>query len=126
MKKIIPIAFMGISNICLGSIGANLNEVVIYATEQSRGSISIGSESAYTKIFLVTIANLSGKDIDLSALCLLAYAPDGDKFDLDTIDKELITGRLESKAIIKGVAAFASQNEKVFSATLVKESQNCN
>ena len=70
-------------------------------------------------------AKLSGDSIDLSKLCLKAYSPDNKEFKLDTVDEKLSAGTLKEGELVKGIAVFASKNDAVFKAALVKISDDC-
>ncbi len=109
----------------LPAIAGNSDAVAVYSTQQSQGSAAIGSHVFYTKDFTVSVTNLSDKDIDLSKLCLQASSANGKVFELDTVDEKLMSGILKPKAMVKGLAVFASNDESVYNASLVKMSDKC-
>ncbi|WP_431222818.1 DUF4354 family protein [Serratia sp. L9] len=106
-------------------LAANTEAVAVYATQQNQGSVAIGNQVFYTRDFTVSVANLSDKNVDLSKLCLQASSADGKVFKLDTVDEKLTSGFLKPKAMVKGLAVFASSDESVYKATLVKISDKC-
>ncbi|WP_447884670.1 DUF4354 family protein [Serratia fonticola] len=109
----------------LPAVAGNSDAVAVYSTQQSQGSAAIGSHVFYTKDFTVAVTNLSDKDIDLSKLCLQASSANGKVFELDTVDEKLMSGILKPKAMVKGLAVFASNDESVYNASLVKMSDKC-
>ncbi|MFT8210205.1 MAG: DUF4354 family protein [Symbiopectobacterium sp.] len=125
MKISAIVASFALVGFCFTANAATLNNIVVYATAQSNGSMSVGDKSAYTKTFEVVVAKLSGKDMDLSKLCLKAYTPDNKAFKLDTVDEALTTGMLKDGKPVKGIATFASEDDAVFKAALVKTSDDC-
>ncbi|WP_421226354.1 DUF4354 family protein [Aeromonas jandaei] len=125
MKTSIIIAFLALTGVCLAANAAPAANIAVYATEQAKGSISVGKNSVYTKSFEVTIIKLSADTIDLSNRCLRAYSLDGKEFNVDTVDEVLASGFLKEGKPVKGVAMFSSDSEAVLNATLVKISDNC-
>ncbi|MDX7988257.1 DUF4354 family protein [Xenorhabdus sp. 12] len=125
MKLYAVTAFFALVGFCFAANATTPDNIAVYSTEKSNGSVSTGSKYFYTKTFEVAIANLAGKDVDLSKLCLKAYSPDNKAFSLDTVDEKLSTGTLKNKAMTKGFAVFASENDSVFKAALVKLSDDC-
>lgn len=125
MKTSTIIVSLALTGFCFAANAANTDNVAVYATEQSQGSVSIGGKDAYTKTFEVALAKLSGDSIDLTKLCLKAYSPDNKEFKLDTVDEKLGAGLLKEGEIVKGIAVFASENDAVFKAALVKISDAC-
>lgn len=125
MKAFTIILSSALAGFCFTASAANPDNVAVYATEQSQGSMSIGGKDAYTKTFEVAVAKLSGDSIDLSKLCLKAYSPDNKEFKLDTVDEKLSAGTLKEGELVKGIAVFASKNDAVFKAALVKISDDC-
>ncbi|HEN3636759.1 DUF4354 family protein [Yersinia enterocolitica] len=118
-------AFFALASFCSAVNAATPVNVAVYATEKSNGSMSVGGKNAYTKTFDIVVANLSGKDIDLSKLCLKAYSPDNKEFTLDTVDEVLTKGTLKEGKSVKSFATFASENDAVYKAALIKISDNC-
>ncbi|MEX3137550.1 DUF4354 family protein [Serratia ureilytica] len=100
-------------------------DIAVYAKEINLGSISIGDNVAYTKSFEVVLVKLSGGVTDLSKLCLSAFTSDGMHFQLDTIDENLVIGKLKPGKIVKGNATFSSDNDNVLKANSVKINENC-
>lgn len=118
-----------ISFILVGlGFAANATEpdnIIVYSTAKSNGSMSVGNQSSYVKTFDVAMANLSNNDIDLSKLCLKAYSPDNEEFYLDTVDETLSSGILKKGKQVKGVAVFSSDNNAISKAALIKISDYC-
>ncbi|MFP2423389.1 DUF4354 family protein [Pseudescherichia vulneris] len=125
MKVSAIIASLTLTGFCFAANASLPGNIAVYATEQSQGSISIADKTAYTKTFEVSMANLSGNNIDLSKFCLKAYSPDKKEFKLDTVDEVLTSGSLKEGKPVKGIAVFASENEEVLKAALVKISNDC-
>ncbi|HEI8723198.1 DUF4354 family protein [Serratia marcescens] len=125
MKISTIITSLTLAGFCFAANASTLSNVAVYATEQSRGSVSIGDKTVYTKTFEVSIAKLSADTVALSKLCLKAYSPDNKEFKLDTVDEILTSGFLKEGKLIKGSAVFASENDAVLKAALVKISDDC-
>ena len=125
MKLYTIIASMGLIGFCFSASAATVDNVAVYATERSQGSISIGAKNAYTKTFEVALAKLSGDSVDLSKVCLKAYSSENKEFKLDTVDQALSVGSLKEGKTVKGIAVFSSGDEAVLKATLVKISDEC-
>jgi hypothetical protein len=123
MKVSAIFAFLTLAGFCFAANASTPSNVAVYATEQSQGSISIGDKTAYTKTFEVSLAKLSADTVDLSRLCLKVYSPDKKEYKLDTVDEVLTSGSL--KEPVKGIAVFASENDDVLKAALVKISDDC-
>lgn len=125
MKFSTIITSLTLAGVCFAANASTPSNVAVYATEQSQGSISIGDKTAYTKTFEIVLAKLSTDTIDLSKLCLKAYSPDKKEYKLDTIDEVLTSGFLKEGKPIKGIAMFASENDDILKAALVKISDDC-
>lgn len=125
MKVYAVILSLTLAGFCLAANASTLGNVAVYATEQSQGSVSIGDKTAYTKTFEVSIAELSADTVDLSKLCLKAYSPEKKEFKLDTVDEILTSGFLKAGKPVKGIAVFASENDAVLNAALIKISDDC-
>lgn len=125
MKISTMAASLALAGFCFAANAAPPKNIAVYATEKSTGSISIGGKDAYTKTFDVALAKLPGDDIDLSTLCLKAYSPDNQAFKLDTVDEALTTGSLKEGKLVKGIAVFAADSAAVYSAALVKITDDC-
>ena len=125
MKVFVIIASFTLASICFAANASTLSNIAVYATEQSRGSISIADKTEYTKTFEVVIANLSENTFDLSKCWLKAYSSDNKEFKLDTVDEVLTSGSLRKGKPVKGIAVFASENDAVLKAVLVKISDDC-
>lgn len=103
---------------------ANPKNIAVFATEKDIGSIFMGGKSAYTKSYDIGLAKLSGDNIDLSKMCLIASI--GNKeFKVDTVDEVLATGILKSNQPIKGLAVFAAETDEILKPTLIKISEKC-
>ncbi|UDQ82408.1 DUF4354 family protein [Erwinia rhapontici] len=105
---------------CFAVNAAMQDNVMVYASARSDGSMSAGAKSFYTKTFDVSITNMSNKTIDLSKYCLTAYSPDHQAFKLDTVDDMLTNGKLNEGKSVKGQAVFSSESEKVYHAAMIK------
>ncbi|MHA7846766.1 DUF4354 family protein [Serratia sp. D1N4] len=125
MKALHLTLAMGFGIFSLPALAGNAESVAVYSTQQNQGSAAIGSKVFHTKSFIVSVANMSDKNLDLSKLCLQAFSSDGKIFKLDTVDEKLTSGGLTPKAMVKGVAVFASSDESVYKASLVKVSDKC-
>ncbi|WP_145577049.1 DUF4354 family protein [Yersinia mollaretii] len=125
MKVSAIITSLTLAGFCFAANASTPSNIAVYATEQSQGSISIGDKIAYTKTFEVSIAKLSADTVDLSKFCLKAYSPDKKEFKLDTVDEVLTSGSLKEGKPVKGIAVFASENDAVLNAALVKISDDC-
>ncbi|EIC84045.1 DUF4354 family protein [Serratia sp. M24T3] len=126
MKVYTIVLSLALSSICVGANATTLDNIGVYSTQESQGSVSIGSKNAYTKTFEVVLANLSGESVDISKLCLKAYSKDNKEFNLDTVDEKLTSGMLKYGKPVKGNAVFSSDNDEVLNAALVKISDDCN
>jgi hypothetical protein len=111
--------------VSLPAVAGSSDAVAVYSTQQNQGSAAIGNHVFFTKDFTVAVTNLSDKDIDLSKLCLQASSADGKVFKLDTVDENLMSGILKPEGMVKGFAVFASNDESVYNASLVKMSDKC-
>lgn len=125
MKVSMVVATLALAGFSFTANASTPDNVVVYATAQSNGSISVGNKLAYTKSFDVVVVNLFGDNIDLSKLCLKAYSPDNKAFKLDTVDEALTTGILKGGKSVKGIAMFASENATVLNAAVVKITDDC-
>lgn len=125
MKLFMMAASVFMVGICFTANASAPDNSAVYATEQSKGSVSIGGKDAYTKTFEVTVANVSDKDFDLSKLCLKAISPDHQEFKLDTVDKNLTEGMVKKGQHVKGAAVFSSDNAAVLQAALIKLTDDC-
>ncbi|EHM49118.1 DUF4354 family protein [Yokenella regensburgei] len=114
-----------LSGFCFSAYASPTDNIAVYSTEKSNGSISIGGQSVFTKTFEVELAKLSGDTVDLSKLCLKAYSAKNKEYKLDTIDEEIATGMLKYGRPTKGIAVFASEDSEILQATLVKISADC-
>ncbi|MBG6244979.1 hypothetical protein CS369_09755 [Candidatus Symbiopectobacterium sp. 'North America'] len=125
MKASMIVATLALAGFSFAANASMPDNIAVYATAQSNGSISVGNKLAYTKSFDVTVVKLFGDDIDLSKLCLKAYSPDNKMFRLDTVDEELTAGILKEGKSVKGIAMFASENAAVLDAAVVKITDDC-
>ncbi|WP_191939684.1 DUF4354 family protein (plasmid) [Pantoea agglomerans] len=125
MKVSTIIASLTLAGFCFAANASTPGNVVVFANEKSQGSISVGDKIAYTKTFEVSIGGISADNVDLSKFCLKAYSPDNKEFKLDTVDNILTSGYLKEGKHVKGIAVFASEDDAVLKATLVKISDKC-
>ncbi|WP_042959174.1 DUF4354 family protein [Erwinia tasmaniensis] len=125
MKRFIMAASVTVAGFCSVAHAAVPDNAAVYATEHSKGSMSIAGKDVYTKTFEVMVANLADKEFDLSTLCLKAVAPDHQEFKLDTVDEKLTTGKVKKGQSVKGIAVFASDNAAVQQTALVKLTDDC-
>ena len=125
MKVLTLVSSLALAGFCFSAVAATPENIAVYATHKSTGSMSVGGKSAYTNTFEVMVANVSDKDIDLSKVCLKATAPDHKEFALDTVDEALSKGSLRAGKMAKGIAVFASEDAKVNDALLITLSAEC-
>ncbi|EMJ5884538.1 DUF4354 family protein [Enterobacter cloacae] len=125
MKISAIVALLTLTGFCFAANASTPSNVAVYATEKSQGSISIGDKTAYTKTFEIVLTKLSADIIDLSNTCLKAYSRDNKEYKLDTVDEVLTSGSLKEGKPVKGIAMFASDNDDVLKAALVKISDDC-
>lgn len=125
MKTFTLAALLMATGICTTAVAAAPDNIAVYSTQTSNGSVSVGGKNSYTKTFEVVVANLSQQDVTLSKLCLKAYSPDKKEFKLDTVDEELSTGTLKPGDSVKSTAVFASSDADVYKAALIEISDNC-
>ncbi|WP_163333674.1 DUF4354 family protein [Enterobacter bugandensis] len=126
MKISALMASLTLAGFCFAANASTPGNVVVYATEQSQGSVSSGDTISYTKTFQVSIVKLTADAVDLSKLCLKAYSPDMKEFIPDTVDEILTSGSLKEGKPVKGFAVFTSESDAVHKASLVKISDECN
>lgn len=119
-------ALLVLSGACFAVNAAAVNDIAVFSTAKSNGSISADGKDAYTKAFDVSLTNLSAsKDFDLSKLCLKAYSPDKKEFQLEMIDAGLSQGTLKKGDSVKGMAEFSSEDHSIYNAALIKISDEC-
>lgn len=104
---------------------SNLDKVLVYSSEQSNGSVSIGKRWAYTKNLEINVVNMSNSDLDLSKLCFRATSPENKEFKLDTIDEKLTSSVLKPKQFLRGSLAFSSDSTSIHKTVLIKISDKC-
>lgn len=125
MKGKILLTALAFSSVSMIASAVETDNLVVYSIQQDKGATSLGNQAFYTKSFDVTLANVGDKDADLSKFCLKAYNKHGKPFKLDTIEETLTTGNLLPKKTVKGMAVFASNDESVYDASIVKLSYEC-
>lgn len=125
MKVSAIFASLTLAGFCFAANASTPSNVAVYAIDKSKGSISIGYKTAYTKTFEVSLAIVSADTVNLSKLCLKAYSPDKNEYKVDTVDEVLTSGFLKEGKPVKGIAVFASENDDILKAALVKISDNC-
>jgi hypothetical protein len=125
MKALHLTLAMGFGIFSLPALAGNAESVAVYSTQQEQGSAAIGSKVFYTKSFIVSVANISDKTLDLSKLCIQVFSSDGKAFKLDTVDEKLASGSLKPNVMVKGEAVFTSSDESVYKASLVKINDKC-
>lgn len=74
MKISMIVATLALAGFSFAANASMPDNIVVYATVQSNGSMSVGNKLAYTKSFDVSVVKLFGDDVDLSKLCLKAYS----------------------------------------------------
>lgn len=116
--------------IILGSMilpvkASKVGNILVYSSEQSNGSVSIGKRWAYTKNVEVNVINMSNSELDLSTVCFRSFSPEQKEFKLDTIDEKLTKGILKPKQIIRGSLMFASDKTSIHQSVLIKLSDEC-
>lgn len=125
MKFLTIAGALSLTVLCTAANAATSDDIAVYATAKSQGSVSVGGKDVYTKTFDVSVAKLPGDTVDLSKFCLKAYSPDNKVFKLDTVDEKLSRGVLKAGKPVKGIAVFASETDAVYQAALVKISDDC-
>ncbi|MGK3213617.1 DUF4354 family protein [Enterobacter kobei] len=107
------------------TFASQVDDIAVFAFENSIGSISDNRNEAYVKSFNVTITNLSNEKVDLKGLCLKAFSPDKQSFVLHEADEILLTGSLKGNESLDGQATFVSKNSDVHNASMLKISKSC-
>ncbi|WP_261372145.1 DUF4354 family protein [Yersinia bercovieri] len=119
------LAFIALFAISFIASASTLDSIMINAQQGALGTMTIGERFIYTKRFNIELNNAGKKTIDLNNICFNVYAPDGEKFNFDTVDASLVEGSLKPKMSVKGFVVFSSQNDSVYKAKFVKISTNC-
>ncbi|MBV6258573.1 DUF4354 family protein, partial [Pseudomonas aeruginosa] len=78
-----------------------------------------------TQAFKVRLVNAAKSEISLKNSCLVAQSAAGQSFRLDTVDEELTAETLKPGATVEGEAIFASEDDAVYGASLVRLSDRC-
>ncbi|WP_249192693.1 DUF4354 family protein [Yersinia sp. Marseille-Q3913] len=118
-------AFITLFAISFVVSASTLDSIRINAQQGALGTMTIGERFIYTKRFDIELNNAGEKAIDLNNICFNVYAPNGEKFNFDTVDAKLVEGSLKPNASVKGFVVFSSQNDSVYKAKFVKISTNC-
>ena len=71
------------------------------------------------------LINIGPKPVDLSKVCFKAYDDKGKEFKVDTIDEVFTTGILKAQGHIKSFIEFASEDDAVYNAQMVKLATDC-
>lgn len=124
MKKII-VSSLGVLLAANVYAASPYDTVMVRASQGERSAISVGDKSFYVKSFNVEVLNVGPQPVDLSKVCFKAYDKGGKEFKVDTIDEVLTTGTLKAQGHIKSFIEFASENDGVFDAQIVKLSSKC-
>lgn len=99
--------------------------VMVFAHQGDKGSVSVGDKHFRTQAFKVRLVNAAKSEISLKNSCLVAQSAAGQSFRLDTVDEELTADTLKPGASVEGDAIFASEDDAVYGASLVRLSDRC-
>ena len=97
---------------------------MVFARQGDKGSVSVGDKHFRTQAFKVRLVNAAKSEISLKSSCLVAQSAAGQSFRLDTVDEEL-TAETLAGATVEGEAIFASEDDAVYGASLVRLSDRC-
>lgn len=124
MKKII-VSSLGVLLAANVYAASPYDTVMVRASQGERSAISVGEQSFYVKSFNVEVLNVGPQVVDLAKVCFRAYDKEGKEFKVDTIDEALTTGSLKAQGHIKSFIEFASEDDAVFNAQIVKLTTQC-
>lgn len=124
MKRIIAVS-LGVLLAANVYAATPYDTVMVRASQGERSAISVGDKSFYVKSFNVELLNIGPKPVDLSKVCFKAYDDKGKEFKVDTIDEAFTTGMLKAQGHIKSFIEFASEDDAVYKAQIVKLANKC-
>lgn len=99
--------------------------VMVRSNQGELSAVSVGNKAFYVKSFNVELLNIGPKPVDLSKVCFKAYDDKGKEFKVDTIDEAFTTGMLKAQGHIKSFIEFASEDDAVYKAQIVKLATKC-
>ncbi|MDF5979908.1 DUF4354 family protein [Pseudomonas aeruginosa] len=86
---------------------------------------SVGDKHFRTQAFKVRLVNAAKSEISLKNSCLVAQSAAGPSFRLDTVDENSPPRPSSRGATVEGDAIFASEDDAVYGASLVRLSDRC-
>ncbi|WP_277761073.1 DUF4354 family protein [Pseudomonas sp. A34-9] len=117
------------SLLCAFSYGANaespLDSVMLFLTQKSMGAVWTSEKTAHIKSFDALLFNGGKKEIDLGSVCYKAYDAKGNSYRLDATDENMTKGLLKPGKSVKGFYEFLSEDEGIYSASVVKVLLDC-
>lgn len=107
---------------------APAKDIIVYATEKSHGSISSDIKSVYTITFEITLVNISGHSIDLSAYCLKSYTPTpyNNGYKIISVDDTLSSGLLKNEGSAIGITVLSYDTSEYHHPPILTLSDKCN
>ena len=124
MKNAMALTLAGLLAAPSLGFAAAPDAVMVFARQGDKGSVSVGDKHFRTQAFKVRLVNAAKSEISLKNSCLVAQSAAGQSFRLDTVDEELTTETLAG-ATVEGEAIFASEDDAVYGASLVRLSDRC-
>lgn len=125
MKNAMALTLAGLLAAPSLGFAAAPDAVMVFARQGDKGSVSVGDKHFRTQAFKVRLVNAAKSEISLKNSCLVAQSAAGQSFRLDTVDEELTAETLKPGATVEGEAIFASEDDAVYSASLVRLSDRC-
>ncbi|HCF9268387.1 TPA: DUF4354 family protein [Pseudomonas aeruginosa] len=125
MKNAMALTLAGLLAAPSLGFAAAPDAVMVFARQGDKGSVSVGDKHFRTQAFKVRLVNAAKSEISLKNSCLVAQPAAGQSFRLDTVDEELTADTLKPGASVEGDAIFASEDDAVYGASLVRLSDRC-
>ncbi|HEK4045642.1 TPA: DUF4354 family protein [Pseudomonas aeruginosa] len=125
MKNAMALTLAGLLAAPSLGFAAAPDAVMVFARQGDKGSVSVGDKHFRTQAFKVRLVNAAKSEISLKNSCLVALSAAGQSFRLDTVDEELTAETLKPGASVEGDAIFASEDDAVYGASLVRLSDRC-
>lgn len=126
MKNAMALTLAGLLAAPSLGFAAAPDAVMVFARQGDKGSVSVGDKHFRTQAFKVRLVNAAKSEISLKNRCLVAQSAAGQSFRLDTVDEELTAETLKpGGATVEGEAIFASEDDAVYGASLVRLSDRC-
>ncbi|EEQ9430221.1 DUF4354 family protein [Escherichia coli] len=124
-KRNTLLALLVLPFISLTAHAISAENIVVYAVEKSRGSVSVADQHIYTKSFNVILKNLSAKDINLSNYCIKGISPDGREFIMNSVKDDILKNTLPAHKTTQGTFSLHGNSISVQKVVLVKLSDDC-